>query len=94
LRSIYTQGVDHFVSLNELQNVVGNYVGKSNLLVAAGPLTAATLIKTFVANNKVMKLAVVGGGVWFAVKAVSGPTLGLIQEQFGYLQSLFASVGG
>jgi hypothetical protein len=83
--------VDHVVDLSSLQAVVGKYVQQYNLVVAAGPVTAATLTKAFVTDNKVVNLAVVGGGVWFAVKELSGPMLGLIQDQFGYLQSIFAS---
>jgi hypothetical protein len=83
--------VEHVVDLSSLQGVVGKYVQQYNLLVAAGPVTAATLTKAFVADNKAVNLAVLGGGVWFAVKELSGPVLGLIHDQFGYLQSIFAS---
>jgi hypothetical protein len=89
--SAYTESVDHVVDLSSLQAVVGKYVQQYNLVVAAGPVTAATLTKAFVTDNKVVNLAVVGGGVWFAVKELSGPMLGLIQDQFGDLQSIFAS---
>ena len=89
--SAYTRGVDHSVDLGELQRVVGRYVDQYNLVVAAGPLAAATAIKTFVSKNKVVNLAVAGGGVWFAVKELSGPMLQLIQDQFGYLDSLFGA---
>jgi hypothetical protein len=85
--------VDHFESFNEIQRVVGKYVTQYNLVVAAGPVTAATLIKTFVTDNKLVKVAVAGGGVWFAVKELSGPMLGLIQDQFGQLQSILSSFG-
>jgi hypothetical protein len=80
-------------SFNLLQSVVGKYAGQANLLIAAGPLTGAALVKTFVANNKAVKFAVAGGGVWFAVKELSGPMMGLMQDQFGYLQSIFSSFG-
>ena len=83
--------MDHIVYLSSLQTVVGSYVQKYNLVVAAGPVTAASLAKAFVSNNKALNVAVVGGGVWFAVKELSGPMLGLMQDQFGYLQSIFAS---
>ena len=81
--------MDHF---SELQQVVGRYASQSNLLVAAGPLAGVVLLKAFVGKSKIMKLAMVGSGVWFAAKEISGPALGLIQDQFGNLQSILASV--
>ena len=83
--------MDHVVDLSQLQYVVGKYVEKYNLVVAAGPVTVATLAKTFITNNKAVKFAMVGGGVWFAVKELSGPMLQLITDQFGYLDSLLSS---
>jgi hypothetical protein len=90
----YTRSVDHLSSLNEIQRVVGKYATQYDLLVAAGPVTAATIVKTFITNNKAVKFAMVGSGVWFAVREVSGPTLGMITEQFGYLQQIMASFKG
>ncbi|MDE3198103.1 MAG: hypothetical protein KGN84_17270 [Acidobacteriota bacterium] len=84
--------MDHVVDLSQIQYVVGKYVDKYNLLVAAGPVTVAGLAKTFLTNNKVVNIAIVGGGVWFAVKELSGPLLQLITDQFGYLDSLLSSI--
>jgi hypothetical protein len=84
--------MDHSVDLTQLQSVVAKYVSQYNLVVAAGPMTAAAALKAFTKDNKLASLAVVGGGVWFAVQEISGPMLKLIQDQFGYLQSLLAMV--
>ncbi len=86
--------MEHTVDLTELQKVAGHYVSQYNLLVAAGPVTAATLTKLFVTRNKLVNLAVVGGGVWFGVQELSGPALKLIADQFGYLQSIFSLFRG
>ena len=86
--------MDHFVDISQLQNVVGKYVDQYNLLVAAGPLTGATLLKTFVTRNKLVNVAVAGSGIWFAVQELSGPMLGLMNDQFGYLQSLLGAFRG
>jgi hypothetical protein len=85
--------VDHSVDLAGIQKVVGQYVSQYNLLVAAGPVTAASVAKAFT-KNKALNFAVVGGGVWFAVQELSGPMLKLIQDQFGYLQSVFSMFKG
>jgi hypothetical protein len=79
--------VSHSVDLNDLQRVVSQYVEQYNLLVAAGPLTAASITKIFI-RNKLVNIAIVGSGVWFATQELSGPALRLIQDQFGYLDSL------
>ena len=84
----------HTVDLGELQQVVGKYVDKYNLLVAGGPLAAAAATKMFIVDNKAVTLAVVGSGVWFAVKELSGPMLNLITDQFGYLESIFGTFRG
>ena len=84
----------HSVDLSELQHVIGKYVDQYNLLVAAGPLTGAALIKTFVSKNKLVNVALVGSGVWFAVHELSTPMLRLIDDQFGYLQSIFGAFRG
>jgi hypothetical protein len=86
--------VDHSVNLGELQSVVGKYVDQYNLVVAAGPLTGAGLVKTFLTKNKAVNLAVVGSGVWFAVRELSTPMLHLMEDQFGYLQSLLGAFQG
>ena len=85
--------MDHSVNLSELQRVVGKYTEQYNLLVAAGPVTAASVMKLFT-RNKLVNAAIAGGGVWFAVQELSGPMLGLMQDQFGYLQGVFASFRG
>jgi len=81
------------VDLNQLQDVVQKYVSQYNLLVAAGPVTAASVVKMFT-KNKMANLAVVGGGVWFAIQELSTPMLKLMNDQFGYLQSIFSMFRG
>jgi hypothetical protein len=80
--------VGHSVDLSELQQIVGKYVTQYNLLVAAGPIAAAGIFRLVLGKSKMMNLAMAGAGAWFAVKELSGPMLGLITDQFGYLQSL------
>ena len=82
------------VDLSELQHVVGKYIDQYNLLVAAGPLTAAALVRTFVSRNKLVNVAVAGGGVWFAVHELSASVLHLIDDQFGYLQQILGAFKG
>jgi hypothetical protein len=82
------------VDLSELQRVVGKYSEQHNVILAAGPLTAASLLRAFVTKNKLVSSAVVAGGAWFAMRELSGPSLKLMQEQFGYLQGLFSSFRG
>lgn len=86
--------MDHSVNLSELQAIVGKYVDQYNLLVAAGPVTAAALAKAVFGKNKLVNTAVVGGGAWFAIQELSGPMLKLMNEQFGYLQSIMSSFKG
>jgi hypothetical protein len=81
--------VDHYVNFSDLQQVVGRYVDQYDLLVAGGPLAAAGFVRTFIGKNKLVSLALAGSTAWFAVKELSGPVLGLMTDQFGYLQSLF-----
>jgi hypothetical protein len=83
--------VDHFVNLTDLQNVVDKYVDQYQLLTAGGPLAASGAVRLFVTNNKVVTTAVMGSALWFAVKELSGPVLGLIQDQFGQLQGIFGT---
>jgi len=83
--------VDHYANLSDLQQVVGRYVDQYDLLVAGGPLAAAGFIRTFIAKNKVVSIALAGSVAWFAVRELSGPMMGLMNDQFGYLQSI---VGG
>jgi hypothetical protein len=82
------------VDLTEIQHIVGKYVDQHNLFVAAGPLTASTVIRTFVTKNKLVSGAVAASGAWFAVQELSGPVLSLIQDQFGYLQFLLGAFHG
>ena len=92
-RPPYSEVVDASVDLNQLQDVVQKYVSQYNLLVAAGPVTAASVVKMFT-KNKMANLAVVGGGVWFAIQELSTPMLKLMNDQFGYLQSIFSMFRG
>jgi hypothetical protein len=80
--------VDHYVNLSDIQQVVGRYVDQYDLVVAGGPLAAAGFVRAFIAKNKIVSLALVGSTAWFAVKELSGPMLGLMNDQFGYLQSI------
>lgn len=82
------------VDLTEIQNILGKYANQTNLLSAAGPLTAAGVVKMVMGKNKMASLAVAGGGVWFAVRELSGPMTHLMQDQFGYLQSLLGAFRG
>ena len=84
--------MDHYVNLSDLQQVVGKYVDQYQLLAAGGPLAASGFARMFVTKNKVVSMAVAGSGIWFAAKELSGPMLGLIQDQFGYLQQIFGMV--
>lgn len=90
----YNRRVVHSVDLSELQRVVGKYVDQYNLVVAAGPVTAAGLLRAFAGKSKLVNTAVVGGGVWFAVQELSTPMLRLMEDQFGYLQSILGSFRG
>ncbi len=78
-------------NISDLQQVVGKYVDQYQLLTAGGPLAATGIVRMFVTKNKVASIALAGSGVWFAVKELSGPLLGLIQDQFGNLQQLLGS---
>jgi hypothetical protein len=82
------------VDLTELQSVVGKYVEQHNMIVAAGPFTAAALTRVFITKNKLVSGAMVAGGTWLAAQELSGPMLRLMQEQFGYLQALFGGFRG
>lgn len=73
---------------------MAKYVTRYDLLIAAGPVTAATLIKTFITDNKLIKFAVVGSGIWFAVREISGPLLGIMTDQFNALQQILSNFGG
>jgi hypothetical protein len=79
------------LDLTGLQHVVGKYSAQHNLIVAAGPLAAATFARVFITKNKLVSTALVVGGAWLAIREFSGPALGLMQEQFGYLQGLLGT---
>ena len=79
------------VDLTDLQNAVGLYLQQHNIALAAGPLAAAGLVRTFISKSKLATTGVVVGGAWLAVQSISTPMLQLMQEQFGYLQSLLGS---
>lgn len=83
--------MDPGIDLAALQQVVGKYVDQYNLVVAAGPLAAATVTRALVTKSKLASGAVAAGGAWFAAKELSGPMMNLIQDQFGYLQSIFGA---
>jgi hypothetical protein len=76
------------VDLSDLQQIVGQYADQHQLIVTAGPFTAATLFRLFVSKSKLVSTAVVAGGAWMTIHALSGSALKLMQDQFGYLQSL------
>ncbi|MDP9052791.1 MAG: hypothetical protein M3N93_00590 [Acidobacteriota bacterium] len=76
------------VDLTDLQRVVGEYLGEHGLVVAAGPFTAAAAARIFLGKSKLVSTAMTAGGAWLAVQAISQPMLKLMQDQFGYLQSL------
>jgi len=76
------------VDLTELEHVVGKFSEQHNLIVAAGPLTGAGLARILFRKNKAVTMAVVAGSAWLAIQELSGPSLKLMQEQFGYLASL------
>lgn len=76
------------VDLRDLEYVVGKYNEQHNLIVAAGPLTGATLARILFKKNKLVTGAVVAGSAWLAIQTLAGPSLKLMQEQFGYLASL------
>jgi hypothetical protein len=75
------------VDLTELQTAVNQFIDQHGIIAATGPLAGATVLRIFT-KSKAASLAVAAGGTWFAVQAVSGPALKLMQDQFGYLQSL------
>jgi hypothetical protein len=79
------------VNLSELQAVVGKYVDQYQLLAAGGPLAVSALVRAFVTKNEIVSLAVAGSTVWFAVRELSGPMPGLIQDQFGQLETFIGS---
>jgi hypothetical protein len=81
----------HLTDLNELQSVVGRYAGQFNLVKAASPLAGAGVFK-LLSKNKMANLALVGSGIWFAVNEISTPMLRLVQDQFGFLGSLFGGI--
>ena len=54
-------------------------------------MAATGVVRTVVGKNKMVNIAVGGAAAWFAIQELSGPMLGLIQDQFGNLQSV---IGG
>lgn len=79
----------HNIDLSELQQIVGKYVTQHNLLVAAGPLAGASIFRIVAGKSKVVNMTMAGAGAWFAIKELSGPMIGLMSDQFGYVQNLF-----
>ena len=79
-------------NLEILQQIAGKYLNPASLLVAGGPLALAGLVRICVAKkSKFTSLALAGGTGWFAIKELSGPVMGLIQDNFGQLQSVLGS---
>jgi hypothetical protein len=74
----------HLADLHELQNVVGKYATQYNLVKAAAPLAGAGVMK-MVSRNKMVHLALVGSGIWFAVNEISTPMMRMIRDQFGFV---------
>ncbi len=91
----------HTVDLTELQRVVGsvldgngaNYSAQHRVIIAAGPVTVATLVRAFLTKHKLVSGAVAAGGVWLMIQGLAAPALGLIRDQFGYLQGLLGTFG-
>ncbi len=83
--------MDHFSSLNDLRQVVSRYVDQYQLVPAGGPLAASAIVRTFITKNKLVSAAVAGSTVWLAVKEISGPLLGLIQDQFAQLEQILGT---
>ena len=78
------------VDLTQLQQVVGQYADQHQMVVAAGPLTGAALIRLFTNNKGVNKL-VFASGAWFALQEFGGAALKLMQDQFGNLQQIIGT---
>ncbi len=81
------------IDLTDLQNAVSQIVEQhgGGILKAGGPLAAAGVVRMFVSKSKLATTGVVVGGAWLAVQSISTPMLHIMQEQFGYLQSLLGS---
>jgi len=80
------------VDLSDLQRAVGEYTAQHNMIVAAGPITAAGLVRTFITKNKLVSSVLVGGGVIIAMQNIAGPMLRLMHDQFGYLIEILGSI--
>jgi hypothetical protein len=78
--------VDHYLNLSDLQQTVASYINHYDLLVAGGPFAAAGFVRTFIAKNRVVSIALASSAAWFAVKELS--MRGLMQDQIGYLKSI------
>ncbi len=76
--------MDHYVNLSDIQQTIGQYVDRYNLVVAGGPFAAAGFVRTFIKKNRIVSIALAGSAAWFVVKELSGP----MQYQFKYLQQL------
>ena len=91
----------HTVDLTELQRVVGqvaggyaaNHSAPYRVIMAAGPVTVAALVRAFITKHKLVSGAVAAGGAWLVIQGLAGPALGLIRDQFGYLQGLLGTFG-
>lgn len=76
------------VDLTDLQNAVSQFLDAHGIVKAGGPLAAAGVVRLFISKSKLATTGVVVGGAWLAVQSISTPMLQLMQDQFGYLQSL------
>lgn len=91
----------HTVDLTGLQRaverVIGGYAANHSaqyrVIMAAGPVTVATLVRAFVTKHRLVSGAVAAGGAWLVIQGLAGPTLSLIRDQFGYLQGILGSFG-
>lgn len=91
----------HTVDLTGLQQVVGrilgadgaNYSAQHRVIIAAGPVTIATLVRAFFTKHKLVSGAVAAGGAWLMIQGLAAPALGLIRDQFGYLQGILGTFG-
>jgi hypothetical protein len=55
------------VDLSDLWRIVGQYTGQHPIIVAAGPFTAARLLRTLVTKHKLVSGVVVAGGAWMTI---------------------------
>ena len=91
----------HTVDLTGLQRIVerivrgyaANNSAQHRVIIAAGPVMVATLVRAFLTKHKLVSGAVAAGGAWLVIQGLTGPALGLIRDQFGYLQGILGTFG-